>query len=368
MKVTIGTRGGRLARRLGAAGVAVAAVLLLPLAAVAPAAAAAGPARLLPVAAQKPVPVHAVPSHPVKVPVGRRWQLPPTTWPAPGSVTVPVAAGGPASRTARSAILAAAMALPTAGSSRAGTLPVWVGPQATGASAVRPAAGDVRVTMASRQAAARAGITGVIFTVAQSGSAAAARRVHVSLDYSSFAYADGGDFAARLRLVKLPACVLTTPAVASCRREVPLASSSDDVQQDRLGADLALSASASPAVVLAAATSTSGSAGNYSATPLSEAGEWSAGGSSGAFTYSYPIRVPPVPGALEPSVSLDYDSQEVDGLTSSTNNQASWIGDGWGYEPGFIERDYQACSEHDSRPAPTRPATCAGTSGSTSRR
>ena len=53
--------------------------------------------------------------------------------------------------------------------------------------------------------------------------------------------------------------------------------------------------------------------------------------------------MPPVPGGLAPQVSLDYDSQAVDGLTSSTNDQASWIGDGWDYEPGYIERDYQSC-------------------------
>ena len=97
-------------------------------------------------------------------------------------------------------------------------------------------------------------------------------------------------------------------------------------------------------MVLAATTSASGSAGDYSATPLSEAGSWAEGGSSGAFTYSYPISVPPVPGGLAPQVSLDYNSQAVDGLTSSTNNQASWIGDGWDYQPGYIERDYQSCS------------------------
>ncbi|MCW2943016.1 MAG: hypothetical protein JWN00_6001, partial [Actinomycetia bacterium] len=119
--------------------------------------------------------------------------------------------------------------------------------------------------------------------------------------------------------------------------------------QGAAGSDVA----AAPGVVLATATSASGSGGNFTATPLSEAGEWSTGGSSGAFTYSYPIQVPPVPGALQPSISLDYNSQGVDGLTSSTNNQASWIGDGWDYEPGYIERDYQSCGQNPSGPTKT---------------
>jgi hypothetical protein len=57
---------------------------------------------------------------------------------------------------------------------------------------------------------------------------------------------------------------------------------------------------------------------------------------------------PPVPGDLRPDVTLAYNSQAVDGLTSTTNSQASWIGDGWDYSPGFIERAYQPCSQNPS--------------------
>jgi hypothetical protein len=140
------------------------------------------------------------------------------------------------------------------------------------------------------------------------------------------------------------------------------AASANDVASGRLGGNITLPAagsaagsaapaagSAAPAVVLAATTSASGSAGDYSATPLSEAGSWSEGGASGAFTYSYPISVPPVPGGLAPQISLVYNSQAVDGLTSSTNNQASWIGDGWAYEPGYIEQDYQSCQQTSAK-------------------
>jgi RHS repeat-associated protein len=217
--------------------------------------------------------------------------------------------------------------------------------------------------MAARKAAAAAGVSGVIFSV--TGSGQSAENVHVSLDYSSFAFADGGGYAGRLHLVELPACALTTPSVPSCRRQTSLTTAANDVTSYRLGADvtlagssgasglasgvgatssaMAIAAPAASAVVLAATTSTSGSAGDYTASPLSEAGTWTAGGASGAFTYSYPIAVPPVPGGLAPQVNLSYNSQAVDGLTSSTNAQASWIGDGWGYQPGYIERGYQSC-------------------------
>src|SRR5262249_25196079 len=82
--------------------------------------------------------------------------------------------------------------------------------------------------------------------------------------------------------------------------------------------------------------------------PLSDASEWVSGPSSGAYTDSYPITVPPVPGGLEPTVSLEYNSQATDGLTSATNNEASWIGDGWDYSPGFIETEFTPCSTPQS--------------------
>lgn len=65
--------------------------------------------------------------------------------------------------------------------------------------------------------------------------------VHVSVDYSSFAFADDGDYASRLHLVELPACALTTPQLAACRRQASLASA-DDVSDFRLGADVTVPA------------------------------------------------------------------------------------------------------------------------------
>jgi len=89
--------------------------------------------------------------------------------------------------------------------------------------------------------------------------------------------------------------------------------------------------------------------GDWSATDLSHAGAWAHGGSSGAFTYSYGMRIPPAAGPT-PGLSLAYSSASHDGRTSGTNNQASWIGDGWSYSPSFIERTYVSCgaeSEED---------------------
>ncbi|WP_199034598.1 RHS repeat-associated core domain-containing protein [Glycomyces salinus] len=94
---------------------------------------------------------------------------------------------------------------------------------------------------------------------------------------------------------------------------------------------------------------TAAGSGDWTATDLSSAGSWTQGGSSGAYSYTYGMRVPPATGP-SPDVALSYSSASHDGLTSGTNNQASWVGDGWNYSPGFIERSYTSCgaeSEQD---------------------
>ena len=321
--------------------------------------------------AGSPVAVHPVTGRKVRVPAMRPWTRPHTTWPTAGRATAVITAAG-APRAGR------LKAGPSAGSGRAGSLPVWVGApdtrtasrkKATTTAALSPSAppaavSRVNVSMTGQRAASALGVRGVVFSLTRADGSQAAGRVHVSLGYSSFAGAAGGSYAARLHLFKLPACALTTPQLAQCRKRTPIRSV-NSVRAARVGADVRLPGLAGPTasratadgvtatlmsaqspapLVLAATTSASGSAGNFAAEPLSESHAWVAGGSSGAFTHSYPISVPPVPGGLEPHVSLDYQSQTVDGLTSATNNQASWVGDGWDYSPGFIEMDYPTCS------------------------
>ncbi|MGW5422550.1 ricin-type beta-trefoil lectin domain protein [Streptomyces sp. NPDC003943] len=96
--------------------------------------------------------------------------------------------------------------------------------------------------------------------------------------------------------------------------------------------------------------------GDFTASPLLSSGSWSAGSSSGAFTYNYDIQVPETAGGLMPKVSLGYSSQTVDGRTSSSNNQASWIGDGWDYNAGSITRTYANCRQ-DSKKAGSNNST-----------
>ncbi|MEU1182323.1 polymorphic toxin-type HINT domain-containing protein [Streptomyces sp. NPDC005820] len=87
-----------------------------------------------------------------------------------------------------------------------------------------------------------------------------------------------------------------------------------------------------------------GAGGDFSASPIVSAGSWTAGGSSGAFSYSYTMAAPQVPAGPAPNVTLSYNSQTSDGRTSSTNNQVSWVGEGWDYNPGSITRTFVGCA------------------------
>ncbi|WIX76951.1 RHS repeat-associated core domain-containing protein [Amycolatopsis carbonis] len=86
-------------------------------------------------------------------------------------------------------------------------------------------------------------------------------------------------------------------------------------------------------------------AGDTRATSLSPSATWDVSEQTGDFSWSYPLDVPPVPGDLTPSLALSYSSSSVDGHTSATNNQASWVGDGWDLAPGFVERTYGSCQD-----------------------
>ncbi|MFJ1703114.1 RHS repeat-associated core domain-containing protein [Kitasatospora sp. NPDC088346] len=223
-------------------------------------------------------------------------------------------------------------------------------------------ASAVEVRLADRPKAKAAGVDGLLVGLARTDGGTGAGSASVSLDYSAVEQAYGGGWASRLKLVALPGCALTTPQLASCRRQTPI-EFTNDPQGRRLSGTVplpnaakpkALSAFASPSARAASAGSASmavaavagsgGSQGDYGATSLSASGSWTAS-ASGAFTYSYPITVPPSLGGAAPSVGLSYDSQSVDGETSARNSQSSWIGDGWGYSPGFVERSYKACKD-----------------------
>ncbi|WP_423832940.1 RHS repeat-associated core domain-containing protein [Streptomyces manipurensis] len=235
------------------------------------------------------------------------------------------------------------------GSGQAGKLPVKItqAPKLSRATAgsvpatVAAPDGTIKVSVADRDVTRRAGIDGVLLSLHRTEGSGGTGSARVEVGYDSYRDAYGGDWAARLRLVELPACVLTEPELPECRTQKPLATK-NDTKTATLAAATTLAAAPQ---VLAAVADDAGPTGNYKATSLQASGSWSAGASTGGFSWTYPIAVPGVPGGAAPQIALAYDSQSVDGRTAASNAQASWIGDGWNWEPGFVERKYKGCED-----------------------
>lgn len=261
----------------------------------------------------------------------------------------------------RAGMAAARLAAPAGTAASAGAAAaavVSVGQVANAAGVRVDAPVDVEV-LDRATARAWAGDVGVRVTPPAGSSS-----VRVSLNYSGFASAFGGNYAGRLQLFAVPACHATAPESAACA-PVGLATSKD-VAAGVMTADVpvqvaprvagapqavALSGTATGAatgaaagVVVVAAAGVSGAGGDYSADPMPTSGTWAAGLQSGGFTYSYPVPAPPSVGGAAPSLALSYDSDRVDGMTSASNSQSSWLGMGWDLTAGYVERTFHACS------------------------
>ncbi|MDH6455486.1 RHS repeat-associated protein [Streptomyces sp. SAI-119] len=98
-------------------------------------------------------------------------------------------------------------------------------------------------------------------------------------------------------------------------------------------------------MVMAAAADSSGGGSDFSATSLSPTATWEAGGSTGDFTWDYPLRVPPATAGPAPNLSISYDSASVDGRTAGENNQTSVVGEGFSITESYIERKYGSCKD-----------------------
>ncbi|MFJ7228179.1 RHS repeat-associated core domain-containing protein [Streptomyces tendae] len=263
----------------------------------------------------------------------------------------------------------------TAAAAPAALTPVGDLPVSLGQAPDQPApTGTWQVSVADRTDSVAQGVDGTVVTVQAPASGSVP--VAVKLDYSEFKNLYGADWASRLRFVQFPECYLVTPDDEACQQYVELETANDtgsesitatvDTAADgtvtqasaaapapRTGASVARAAyrtstsvaATGDTAVVGAIDSGSGAGGSFKATPLASNGKWEAGGSSGAFTWTYPLVVPPAPAGPAPKVVFAYNSQSVDGRTAVSSPQASWIGEGWDYDPGHIERRYRNCED-----------------------
>ncbi|MGW0810913.1 RHS repeat-associated core domain-containing protein [Nonomuraea sp. NPDC002799] len=298
-----------------------------------------------------------VPGHPIKVTPRERDPAvvvppPAAVWPVAGraSASVPTVSSGEEARAPLDG-LPIALRAPSGAGAAAG---VAREKSSASAAAVPASVATAEITVESPAAAGAAQVNGMLLTARRTDDVAEPGSVGLEIDYSRFAQVYGGGYGSRLRLIQLPACVLTTPDQAQCRAGVPVAATNDSAGRTLTAAAVTLPAAAATGgglvAVLAVTAGAAGDGGDYGATPLSPSATWQMGLNAGSFSWSYPMPAPVVPGGLAPVVGISYSSGGVDGRTSTTNNQSSWAGDGFEAWPGFIERGYKSCSD-DGAPA-----------------
>ncbi|MFG2294992.1 RHS repeat-associated core domain-containing protein [Streptomyces sp. NPDC048603] len=320
----------------------------------------------------------------------KAWKSAPNVaWPAPGTAEISLPdAPVPAATAMKSATGSASGSAPAAADAgkpgkavKAGKLPVSVSalpaknpPSAdrrSAAAAGAPAAAaptgvKVKVDLHDRAAAHRAGAgNGLLLTVQRTDAGTTPAPVSVELDYNAFKNAYGGGWGSRLRFKAVPACSLTTPQRPECRTSQDVVTKNDPVTGKLIAtfeapanrapaAKLAGSAfmsapaaaaASSGAMMISATAGADGANGTYKATSLSASGSWQAGGSAGDFSWSYPLDIPASLGGPSPSLSLGYSSSTIDGRTNASQQQTSWVGDGWDLASNYIERSFTPCSQ-----------------------
>ncbi|MBQ1049288.1 RHS repeat-associated core domain-containing protein [Micromonospora sp. C51] len=258
-------------------------------------------------------------------------------------------AGSGASPAAGSAVLevrepAVARKAPT---TSVGGLPVRV-MRANGAAPSR-----VRVEVLDKDEAETADVP-VLARVSRADEQSAEARVGVEFDYSTMRGMFGAAWASRLQLVQFTDCAQPSDTDACELHVIP---SKNDSVREVVTADVSLALTAPadvsfgatqetiPSAVVALVAGTSSQTGTFAKTQLASSARWAAGAQSGNFSWSYDMPVPESAGGLDPEIALDYSSGRVDGQTNGENTQTSWVGEGWDYNPGYIERSYRPCKD-----------------------
>lgn len=207
------------------------------------------------------------------------------------------------------------------------------------------------VTVASSDASDRLGVVGATVQIAPGTTAP----TELTINYAALARSYGDGWASRIHATQLTGCTAVTTSAPHCtgRRDLP---AHNDAARQQLTITPLPSAPSTPAsathatavpqlMTVALTAAAAGTAGDSKATSLSRSATWQAGDSSGAFSWSYPIAVPPTEGGPTPQLSLGYSSSAVDGETASTNNQPSWVGEGFDLTNNYVERRYRGCAD-----------------------
>lgn len=177
--------------------------------------------------------------------------------------------------------------------------------------------------------------------------------VEVAFDYTDYRNAGGADWDDRLKAYDATGTEIASANNAlegTLTAQIALApgrSGGGSIATANAGNDSGHTQAATASAAVTLAASAAGDNGTFAATSLAPSSTWSAGNPTGDFAWSYPIDTPSSAGGLDPSIALAYSSSAVDGRNESTNNQPSTIGEGFSFDPGYIERNYTACQMDD---------------------
>jgi RHS repeat-associated protein len=226
---------------------------------------------------------------------------------------------------------------------------------------------SVAVEVLDKKQVEQIGAEALAFRIERTDDKGSEGLLSVEVNYAGYARAFGGDFSSRLTLRTAPECVLTSPDKEDCAPSAATLPLENNLEGQRLSASLdadpdstvpaerqkaasrlpdaeASTLAGGGGTVYLLSGASGGQTGTYEATPLSASGKWQAGGSSGNFSWPYPLTTPDPAAGPKPDLSVNYSSQSVDGFTASENAQPGWTGLGWDLGGlGFIEREYLNC-------------------------
>lgn len=209
--------------------------------------------------------------------------------------------------------------------------------------APRKGQGEGTIEVAAETIAPEAGAPGVLVRI---DPEQAPESVDVEVSYAELAASlaesgevPGGDWASRLTLVEVSDCDTSEPSDCTT---TPVQGVVNDADTETVSAPVDLDGGQPTTLMMMA--STSGGGGDWGATSLAPAASWGVGGNTGAFTWSYPLKMPQVTGP-GPQLDLSYNSAASDGRVASTNNQTSVVGEGWSLTESYIERTFVPCAD-----------------------
>jgi len=197
------------------------------------------------------------------------------------------------------------------------------------------------------------GLSGLVLRLTRTDKISGTAPVQLQIPRSLLNGLYGAEYTSRLHWVQLPGNVTASQLNRGTVRPTSLGYASPGNGPSTVAPQIA---GQSVLVAAAGGSTSSNGSGTWAATSLRSTSSWQVSNQTGDFTWSYPLRVPPASAGPVPNLSLNYSSGSIDGLTASTNNQSSVVGEGWQLNgTGFIERSYIPCAK-DGTNLPTEQA------------